>query len=95
MQRPARALRREPGALPHVVCGGLAGPGDIPAQQIRLQTDAEFVEAIRNGAAVSPDFEDGVQYMAFSEAVAFSCHTGEMTDVSICEPKMKCWGQTL
>ena len=37
---------------------------DIPADQIRQQTtDAEFVEAIRTGAAVSPDFEEGVQYM--------------------------------
>ena len=69
---------------------------DIPADQIRQQTtDAEFVEAIRTGAAVSPDFEEGVQYMAFSEAAAFSCHTGEMVDLSRFEPQMKCWGQTL
>ena len=25
---------------------------------------------------MSPDFEEGVQYMAFSEAAAFSCYTG-------------------
>ena len=69
---------------------------DIPEDEVRLQsTDAEFAAAIREGTPVSPDFQDGLRYMSFCEAVALSCHTGEIVDVTDMEPTMRSWGRLL
>ena len=51
---------------------------EVSDEEVRLQTtDAEFVRAIMHGGTVEPDFEEGVRYMEFMEAVAISAHTGE------------------
>ena len=64
----------------------------VPPNEVRDQsTDAEFVQAIREGTSVSPDFEEGVRYVEFCEAVAQSL----ATDAAVCmppEPKMDSWG---
>jgi predicted dehydrogenase len=70
-------------------------PIEIPPGDVRLQdTDAEFVSAIREGTPVSPDFEDGVRYMGFCEAVALSLKTGEAVQVPP-PPVMDAWGRYL
>lgn len=64
----------------------------IPEEEERKQTtDREFVEAILVRRPVSPSFQDGVRYMAFCEAVAASCHTGERITLDDIEPMMFCW----
>ncbi len=65
-----------------------------PEEERRQDTDAEFVRAIREGARVSPDFEEGVRYMAFCEAVALSLETGAAVSVPP-SPKMESWGRCL
>ena len=66
-----------------VVKGATAGDAalreiEVSDDEVRLQTtDAEFVRAIRHGGSVEPDFEEGVRYMEFTEAVAVSANTGE------------------
>ena len=68
---------------------------EVPDDEVRLQTtDAEFVRAILHGGTVEPDFEEGVRYMEFTEAVAISAHTGEAVILPP-EPTMEAWGQTL
>jgi len=65
----------------------------IPEDEIRTQsTDTEFINAIQTGAPVSPDFNEGLQYMRFCEAVARSCHYGEMIWMEKLQPSMKTWG---
>ena len=54
----------------------------------------EFVRAILRGGAVEPDFEEGVRYMEFTEAVAISAHTGHPVTLPP-EPTMEVWGQPL
>jgi len=45
----------------------------IPEDKERKWTvEADFIRAIREGTPVSPDFEEGVGYMAFTEAVILS-----------------------
>ncbi|MGH2530895.1 MAG: Gfo/Idh/MocA family protein [Thermomicrobiales bacterium] len=71
-------------------------PIPIPPEEERFQTtDAEFIEAIRGGTAVSPTFRDGVDYMAFCEAVARSLATGSAVDVPPAEPAMDSWERFL
>jgi predicted dehydrogenase len=41
----------------------------------KWRVEADFVRAIREGTPVSPDFEEGVGYMAFTEAVVVSART--------------------
>jgi len=78
---------REPGSSVTLI--------DIPPEEIRAHdTDSEFVNAIRGGESVSPDFEEGLRYMEFSEAVAQSVMTGSAVAVPP-EPKMDSWGRTL
>lgn len=76
--------------------GGGLQPISIPEGEERSQTtDAEFIAAIRSGSAVSPDFADGVRYMAFCDAVAFSALNGSRVAVSVTKPLMRSWGRTI
>ena len=46
-------------------------PIEIPVHEERDRTtDSEFIRSIRGGTPVMPNFEEGVRYMQFSEAVA-------------------------
>ncbi len=75
--------------------GGSMQPINIPPEEVRTHdTDAEFVRAIREGTPVSPDFEEGLRYMEFSEAVAQSLMSGAAVAVPP-EPKMRSWGRLL
>jgi predicted dehydrogenase len=75
--------------------GADLAPIDIPEAEVRTQdTDSQFVRAILEGTPVSPDFEEGMRYMEFSEAVALSLKSGEM--VSLPPPaRMAAWGSYL
>jgi predicted dehydrogenase len=71
-------------------------PITIPTAEERLHsTDAEFIQAIREGTQVSPDFAEGVRYMAFCEAVAISLKTGTAVPVPPPQPAMYSWGRFL
>ena len=82
------------------VMGASAGdeslaPLEIPADEERAQTtDAEFIAAIRGGPPVSPDFEEGLRYMEFCEAVAQSAMSGQRVAMPP-EAKMDAWGAYL
>ena len=68
-------------------------PIDMPVHEQRDRTtDGEFIDAIRTGAPVYPDFAEGVRYMEFSEAVAQSVHEGRTISMPP-EPKMDAWGR--
>ena len=71
------------------------GPIFIPEAEIRTQdTDSQWIRAILEGTSVSPDFEEGMRYMEFSEAVALSLKSGDM--VSLPPPsQMEAWGNYL
>ena len=70
-------------------------PIEMPVHEQRDRTtDAEFIEAIRNGTPVFPDFAEGVRYMEFSEAVAQSVYEGRAISLPP-EPKMDSWGRPL
>ena len=70
-------------------------PIEIPIEEQRDRTmDAEFIEAIRDGTPVSPDFAEGVRYMEFCEAVAQSIYEGRTITMPP-EPKMDSWGRPL
>jgi len=66
----------------HRIRGGRAGdreprPIEIPSDLVReWLAEAEFIEAIRTGSPVSPDFEEGLRYMEFTEAVYRSARSG-------------------
>jgi predicted dehydrogenase len=71
-------------------------PITIPPDEERLHsTDAEFIRAIREGTQVSPDFAEGVRYMAFCEAAAISLKTGTTVPVPPPQPAMYSWGRFL
>ncbi len=71
------------------------GEIEVLDDEVRLQTtDAEFVRAILHGGSVEPDFEEGVRYMEFTEAVAISVPTGQTVTLPP-EPTMKAWVQPL
>ena len=71
------------------------GPLEVPADEVRTQTtDAEFIAAIRDGTPVSPDFEEGLRYMEFCEAVAQSAMSGQRIPMPPA-PKMDAWGSYL
>lgn len=54
----------------------------------RWRVEAEFVDAIRGAGTVElTDFETGVAYMEFTEAVARSAQTGEVVDLPLEEPE--------
>ena len=70
-------------------------PIEMPVEEQRDRTmDAEFIEAIRNGTPVSPDFAEGVRYMEFCEAVAQSVYEGRTISMPP-EAKMDSWGRPL
>ena len=52
------------------------------------------MRAILHGGTVEPDFEEGVRYMEFTEAVAISAYTGEAVTLPP-EPAIEAWGQAL
>ena len=63
--------------------------------EIRLQTtDAEFIQAIREGTPVHPSFDEGVQYMEFCEAVGQSVLFDKVVDIPP-EPLLATWGRPL
>ena len=70
-------------------------PIEPAPEEVRLQTtDAEFIQAIREGTPVHPSFDEGVQYMEFCEAVGQSVMFGRVVDLPP-EPLMATWGRTL
>ena len=70
-------------------------PIEIPLAEMRDRTmDVEFIEAIRHGTPVAPDFAEGVRYMEFSEAVAQSLYEGRTISMPP-EPKMYTFGKPL
>ena len=70
-------------------------PIDIPMAEVRTQdTDYQFIRAILDGTPVSPDFEEGILYMEFSEAVALSLQSGSMVSLPP-SPSMSAWGRYL
>lgn len=57
-------------------------PIAISQEEERSQsTDAEFIQAIREGTKVNPDFEEGLRHVEFCEAVAISLKTGAAVSV--------------
>ncbi|MGH7956168.1 MAG: Gfo/Idh/MocA family protein [Opitutaceae bacterium] len=74
--------------------GGEWCPLEIPADEVRTQTtDAEFVGAIRGGPRVEPGFLDGIAYMEFCEAVAYSALRGTAVNLPLDGPLMEAWQQ--
>ncbi len=70
-------------------------PIEPDPDEIRLQTtDAEFIQAIREGTPVHPSFDEGVQYMEFCEAVGQSVMFDKVVDLPP-EPLLATWGRTL
>ncbi len=68
---------------------------DVQPNEVREQTtDAEFIDAIREGTPISPDFTEGLRYMEFTEAVAQSLMTGAPISLPP-EPKIDSWGRYL
>ena len=70
-------------------------PIEPDPDEIRLQTtDAEFIQAIREGTPVHPSFDEGVRYMEFCEAVGQSVLYDKVVDLPP-EPLMATWGRAL
>jgi predicted dehydrogenase len=64
----------------------------IPREEERSHdTDAAFVRAIQEGTPVSPDFEEGLRYMEFCEAVALSLKTGAIVSLPLSRASMESW----
>jgi predicted dehydrogenase len=75
---------------------GTLQPIPIPENEERFHTtDAEFIQAIRGGPKVSPDFAEGVRYTAFCEAVALSVKEGKEVNLSQLQSSMLSWGRRL
>ena len=71
-------------------------PIAIPEEEAGSQTiDADFIQAIRTGTKVSPDFAAGLRYMEFCEAVALSIKTGNSVSIPGLRPHMHSWGRLL
>ncbi len=66
----------------HQIQGARAGestlhPIEIPGELVReWRAEADFIDAIRTGSPVSPDFEEGLRYVEFTEAVYRSARSG-------------------
>lgn len=77
------------GITSHRILGGQSGdrelhPIEIPAELAREWTaEADFVNAIRTGAPVTPDFEEGLRYMEFTEAVYRSARSGRAVSLPL------------
>jgi predicted dehydrogenase len=67
----------------HAIVGGRKDepglqPLAIPADLVReWRAEAEFIDAIRTGSPVTPDFEEGLRYVEFTEAAYRSARTGQ------------------
>lgn len=67
----------------HRIMGARAGerdlhPIEIPPDLVReWRAEADFIDAIRTGSPVSPDFEEGLRYVEFTEAVYRSARSGK------------------
>ncbi|MGH2457359.1 MAG: Gfo/Idh/MocA family protein [Chloroflexota bacterium] len=67
----------------HRILGARAGdaalqPIEIPSDLVReWRAEADFIDAIRAGSPVSPDFEEGLRYMEVTEAVYRSARSGK------------------
>jgi predicted dehydrogenase len=65
----------------HRILGARAGdrelqPLEIPSDLVReWRAEADFIDGIRKGTPVSPDFEEGLRYIEFTEAVYRSART--------------------
>jgi predicted dehydrogenase len=69
---------------------------DISPDEERTQdTDHQFVRAILEGTPVSPDFEEGLRYVEFCEAVALSIQTQTTVSLPLAQPAMEHWGKGL
>jgi predicted dehydrogenase len=67
-------------------------PIPIPPEEERFQdTDARFVQAILQGTPVSPDFDEGLRYMEFCEAVALSVKKGVAVPLPLPQATMETW----
>lgn len=75
----------------HRILGARAGepelrPIEIPSDLVRpWRAEADFIDAIRTGTPVSPDFEEGLRYMEFTEAVYRSARTGRAVKLPLAE----------
>lgn len=59
-------------------------PIPIPPDEVRMwSAEADFVRAIRDGGAVSPDFTEGLKYMELTEAVYRSAKEGRAIDLPL------------
>ncbi len=73
----------------HAIMGGRKGdkelqPIQIPPDLVReWRAEAEFVNAIRTGEPVSPDFEEGLRYVEFTEAAYRSARTGKTVSLPL------------
>lgn len=67
----------------HRILGARAGerelqPIEIPANLAReWRAEADFIDAIRTGSPVSPDFEEGLRYIELTEAIYRSARSGQ------------------
>ncbi len=59
-------------------------PIKIPVELVReWRAEADFIDAIRAGSPVSPDFEEGLRYMEVTEAVYRSARSGRAIDLPL------------
>lgn len=71
-------------------------PIPVPQDEERAHsTDLEFIEAIREGKPAAPDFEEGLRYMEFCEAVALSALAGSEVALPLPGPAMSMWNRRL
>jgi predicted dehydrogenase len=55
---------------------------DIPAEAIgSWQVEKDFLDAVRTGRKGSPSFREGARYMAFTQAVMDSIHSGQTVEI--------------
>ena len=77
------------GVASHAILGGRKGDKELqpivtPPELVReWRAEAEFINAIRTGEPVSPDFEEGLRYVEFTEAVYRSARTGQVVSLPL------------
>jgi predicted dehydrogenase len=76
------------GEAPGKILGAKAADAEpreipIPPEEARPWTaEADFIEAVREGRPASPTFEDGLKYMAMTEAIFRSAEQGRTVDLA-------------
>lgn len=66
--------------------GGAWEPVTIPPDMIQPWTvEQDFIAAVREGKEAHPDFEDGVKYMEFTEAVFRSAESGRRIELPLAD----------